>query len=100
MPVSALITSTFCYKITNRRQFHYVTHATCFQHTCKIKLIVDFHNFAKAPYLKMFLRNGKDFSTQVSSCTSMHIFRTEENLQLKNAYFTEVVSEQPAGLYR
>jgi len=68
--------------------------------TCKTKLIVDFHNFAKAPYLKMFLRNDTDFSTRARSCTSTHIFSNEENLQLKNAYFTKVASEQPAGLYR
>jgi len=48
----------------------------------------------------MFFRNYTDFSTQVSSCTSMYIFSTEENQQLKNAYSTEVASEQPAGLYR
>jgi len=77
-----------------------VAHVTCCQHTCKTKLTVDLHNSAKAPYLTMFLRNDTDFSTQVSTCKSTHIFSTEGNLQLKNAYFTEVASEQPAGLYR
>jgi hypothetical protein len=31
---------------------------------------------------------------------SIHIFSTEEDLQLKNAYFIEVPSEQQAGFYR